>query len=58
MKKYPDVSELFKLKSEWRQKQAARPVTEKLETVARLRNLSKEIPKITPDKVKPGTWNK
>ena len=58
MKKYPDVSGLFKMKSEWRQKQAARPVTEKIETATRLRNLSKEITKLTPGKTKPGTWNK
>jgi hypothetical protein len=58
MKKYPDVSELFRMKAEWRQKQASRPVTEKVEVATRLRNLSKEIPKLTPSKTKPGTWNK
>lgn len=58
MKKYPDVSELFKMKAEWRQKQASRPVTEKIEVATKLRNLSKDIPKIAPNKLKPGTWNK
>jgi hypothetical protein len=52
MKKYPDVSMLFKLKAEWRQRQAARPVTEKIEIATRLRNLAKEIPKLTPGKTK------
>lgn len=58
MKKYPDVAELFKLKAEWRQRQAARPVTEKIETATRLRQLAKEIPKLTPGKTKSGTRNK
>jgi hypothetical protein len=58
MKKYPDVSGLFKMKSEWRQKQASRPVTEKIETATRLRQLSKNIPKLSVTKGKAGKWNK
>lgn len=45
-KNYPDVSELFKKKAEWRQRMAERPVTEKIETVTRLRQLSKDVPKL------------
>lgn len=56
MKKYPDVTGLFKLKSEWRQKQVSRPVTEKIESANRLRQLSKDIPKLVP--TKGGKWNK
>ena len=50
MKKYPDVSELFRLKAEWRRKQASRPLAEKMEIAERLRKLSKEIPKLTRGK--------
>ena len=42
-KNYPDVSGLFKMKAEWRQRQTTRPVAEKLDTANRLRQLSKEI---------------
>jgi hypothetical protein len=51
-KKYPDVSELFKMKAQWRQRQASRPVAEKIDTAYRLRQLCKDIPKLTPDKNK------
>lgn len=50
MKNYPDVSGLLKMKEEWRRQQAARPVKEKIEATARLRQLSKEVPKIVPAK--------
>jgi hypothetical protein len=46
-KNYPDVSELFKKKMEWRQRMAKRPISEKIEAVGRLRQLSKEVPKLT-----------
>lgn len=46
-KNYPDVSELFKMKAEWRQRQVSRPLTEKLETANRLRQLAQEIPKLS-----------
>lgn len=49
-KNYPDVSVLFKMKAEWRQRQAARPVSEKIEATIRLRQLSKEIPKLAPSR--------
>jgi hypothetical protein len=46
-KNYPDVSGLFKTKSEWRQQMAKRPISDKIEAVSRLRQLSKEVPKLT-----------
>lgn len=46
-KDYPDVSELFKKKAEWRQRMAKRPISEKIEIVGRLKELSKEAPKLT-----------
>jgi hypothetical protein len=49
-KNYPDVSGLFKMKAEWRQRQASRPVTEKLEVAARLKQLSQDIQKLTSSK--------
>ena len=52
MKKYPDISELIRMKEEWRRRQAARPIEEKIETVNRLRRLSKEISKITQGKTR------
>ena len=52
MKKYPDVSELFKMKAEWRRRQASRPLAEKVEIAAKLRKLSKEIPKLATGKTK------
>ncbi len=58
MKKYPDVTELFRLKAEWRQQQAARPVTEKIETATRLRRLAQDMPKLTTGKTKSRTRNK
>ena len=57
MKKYPDVSELFEMKSEWRRKQALRPLAEKIEIATKLRKLSKEIPKLTPGKTKTEAGN-
>jgi hypothetical protein len=51
MKNYPDASELFRMKEEWRKRQASRPVKEKLDTADRLRQLSKRIPKLTSSKV-------
>jgi len=50
MKKYPDVSELFALKEERRQRLARLSVEEKLEIVDRLRRASQEIPKLTLSK--------
>lgn len=50
MKNYPDVSELFKMKAEWRQQRTKQPVMVKLETAARLRQLSREVPKLTSAK--------
>jgi hypothetical protein len=47
-KNYPDVSELFKKKADWRQRMAKRPISEKIEMVGRLRQLSKDVPKLTP----------
>jgi hypothetical protein len=44
---YPDVSELFKMKSEWRRRRAERPVSDKIQAVSRLRQLSKEVPKLS-----------
>jgi site-specific DNA-methyltransferase (adenine-specific) len=49
-KNYPDVSELFKMKEEWRRRQAARPAEEKIEATARLRQLAEELPKLSPGK--------
>ena len=43
--KYPDVSELFKMKDEWRRRQAERPIEEKLRVAERLKELSEKIPK-------------
>lgn len=57
-KNYPDVSELFKMKAEWRQRQASRPLTEKIEAATRLRQLSKELPKLTATKMAPGERNR
>jgi len=50
MKKYPDVSELFTLKEERRQRLARLSVAEKMEITDRLRRASQEIPKLTPSK--------
>ncbi|HMF58095.1 MAG TPA: hypothetical protein VK619_17255 [Pyrinomonadaceae bacterium] len=58
MKKYPDISELIRMKEEWRRRQASRPIEEKIETVERLRRLSKEIPKLAPNKTKPAKASK
>jgi len=44
-KQYPDVSELFKMKDEWRRRQAERPIEEKLRVAERLKQLSEKIPK-------------
>ena len=46
MKNYPNVSDLFRMKSEWRQSRAKRPISEKIEAVGRLRQLSKEVPRL------------
>ena len=46
-KDYPDVSILFAKKEEWRRRMNKRPIEEKLLVAAQLRNLSKEIPKLT-----------
>jgi len=45
-KKYSDVSVLFARKEEWRRRRNERPIEEKLSVAARLKNLSKEIPKL------------
>ena len=45
-KNYPDVSGLFAQKEEWRRRMNERPIAEKLLVVARLKHLSKEIPKL------------
>jgi len=45
-KNYPDVSVLFAKKEEWRRRMNERPIEEKLLVAARLKNLSKEIPKL------------
>jgi hypothetical protein len=50
LKDYPDVSELFKLKAQWREQMSKRPVEEKLEVAAKLRRLAQEIPKLTAKK--------
>jgi len=49
-KQYPDVSELFKLKDEWRRRQAERPIEEKLRIAKRLKELSEKIPRSPANK--------
>ncbi len=51
LKNYPDVSELFKMKAQWRERMAMRPVEEKLETADKLRRLAREIPRLTAGKI-------
>ena len=51
-KKYPDVSELFKMKDEWRRRQAERPIEEKLRVAKRLKQLSEKIAKSPARKTK------
>lgn len=43
MKKYPETAELFRRKEAQRKKNAQRPVSEKLATVARLRDMEKSL---------------
>ena len=49
-KSYPDVSELFKMTSEWRRGQAERPIEEKLRAAERPKQLSERIPELTAKK--------
>ena len=51
-KQYPDVSELFKMKDEWRRRQAERPIEEKLRVAKRLKQLSEKIAKSPARKTK------
>ena len=46
-KKYPDVTILFARKEEWRRRRNARPLEEKLAVATQLKNLAKELPKLT-----------